>query len=189
MGWNKQWRWTSRSDPGSLLLTCHVSSCLARGSWTLTRLWALLLQLLSRLVDVWVAGHTFVSTPACTAAATEGSADTLLNISAHERFYESQLGLAPSSSFSVFCPLLCCQNPSKYERICEKGIADMRLPKQLLLIWEVCCLAWLMCLEMILSEYVEYKPHAKMMEKHCKSVIFCHELFMDVTQVTYRKHT
>lgn len=126
MGWNKQQRWSSRSGSGSLLLTCHVSSCLAKGSWTLTRLWALLLQLLSRLVDVWVAGHTFVSTPACTAAATEGSADTLLNISAHERFYESQLGLAPSSSFSVFCSLLCCQNPSKYEHICEKGIADMR---------------------------------------------------------------
>lgn len=43
-------------------------------------------------------------------ATTEGSVGTLLFISAHERFYESQLGLATSSSFSVFCPLLRCQN-------------------------------------------------------------------------------
>lgn len=70
--------------------------------------------------------HTLVSfTPACTTATTEGSAGTLLNTSAHKRFYESQLGLASLSSFSVFS-LLCCQNSSKYEHICEKGIADIR---------------------------------------------------------------
>ena len=124
--WNKikQRGWSSRSGPGTLL-SCF--SYLARGSWALTRLWTLLFQLPSRLVDVWAGGHTLLSfTPACTAAATEGSAGTLLNISAHKSFYESQLGLASSSPFSVFCPLLCCQNSSKYEHICEKGIADTR---------------------------------------------------------------
>lgn len=50
--WNKQWCWSSRAGAGSLL-TCCVSSRLARGSWTLPRLWALLLQLPSSLLDVW----------------------------------------------------------------------------------------------------------------------------------------
>lgn len=61
---------------------------------------------------------------ACTIAATEGSAGTLLSISVHGRFYESQLHLAFLTSFSVFC--LCCQNLSKYKHICEKGIAGIR---------------------------------------------------------------
>lgn len=40
---------------------------------------------------------------------------------------------------------------------------------------------------MILSECAEYKTSGKMVEKHCKSVIFHHELFMDITEVTDRK--
>lgn len=147
MKWNKQWGWSTACALGSLLLTCYVFSCLARWSWTLTRLWAFLLQLPSRLVGVcWRGLHIGLLHTCLQYATTEGSVGTLLFISAHERFYESQLGLASSSSFSVFCPLLCCQNSCLWERHCRHQV----LPKQLLLMWEAFHLVWLKSLEMIL---------------------------------------
>lgn len=39
---------------------------------------------------------------------------------------------------SVFCPLLCCQNSSKYDHFCVKGIADFRCYSNIYFLCENC---------------------------------------------------
>lgn len=132
----------------SVLLTCHVSSWHAKGSWTPTRLRTLLFPLPSRLVDVWagvcvcllhVCLHYCCNWRLCRYFAEYLCARKVLWKSAASGILDFILSL-----LSVL-PKFKQIQAHLWERHCRHQV----LPKQLLLTWEVCCLAWLKSLEII----------------------------------------